>query len=283
MLIIDRNYLIEKAQELAPFPVSIVRLAQLIANPECNMADVAEVIAYDQGLTLKLLRAANSAADGSARRITTVKEAITRLGTSRIMSTAVAAAARPHLQKALPAYGLDEGALWKHSVTAAVAAETIPNYCAIEAPPETFTAALLHDVGKTVMGRFLRPEILREITFARAVNHLSQMEAEVQVLGVHHGELGGLIAQHWKLPPRVVRGIMYHHNPEQGRDVVCDLTYLSNEIAHQIESSPDGEIHDDVFLSDVSKRLGLTAVQLGKLRANAEARVAEVTQRYNAA
>ena len=107
-----------------------------------------------------------------------------------------------------------------------MAAETIPKYSGIESPPEAFTAALLHDVGKTVMGRFLTPEILRSISFARAVDHLSQMEAEMQVLGVHDGELGGLIAQHWKMPPRVVQGNLYHHNPEQGMDVVCDITYL---------------------------------------------------------
>ena len=282
MLIIDHNSLIEKAHELAPFPASIVRLAQIIVNPECNLADVAEVIAYDQGLTLKLLRAANSAAEGSACRVTTVKEAISRLGTSRVMSTAVASGVRPHLQKAVPAYGLDEGALWKHSVTAAVAAETVPKYCAIEAPPEAFTAALLHDVGKTVMGRFLSPEILRYISFARAVDHLSQMEAETQVLGVHHGELGGLIAQHWKLPDRVVQGIIHHHSPQDGQDIVCDLTYLANEIAHRISPVREGEIYDDASLEDVARRLGINTLQIAKLRSSTAARVAQVTQRYNA-
>jgi putative nucleotidyltransferase with HDIG domain len=282
MVAIDPNQLMEQARDLAPFPVSVVRLAELIVDPECNLADVADVIAYDQALTLKMLRAANSAADGSACRVTSVKEAITRLGASRVMAASVAGGARPHLQKRIPAYGLEEGALWKHSVAAAVAAEIIPRFCAVECPPEAFTAALLHDVGKTVMGRFLSPEIQRSISFARAVNHLTQMEAEVQILGVHHGELGGLIAQHWKLPPRVVQGITYHHNPEQGGDVVCDFTYLSNEIAHQIESALNGEIHDDVFLFDVAARLGVTAAQLARLRPIVAARIADVTQRYNA-
>jgi putative nucleotidyltransferase with HDIG domain len=282
MLNIDHNRIIEQANELAPFPVSTVRLAELVVNPSCNLADVAEVIAYDQVLTLKMLRAANSAADSPACRVTSVREAITRLGASRILAAAVASGARPHLNTRIPAYGLEEGALWKHSVAAAVVAETIPRFCAIESPPEVFTAALLHDVGKTVMGRFLNAEVLRSISFARAVNHLTQMEAESEILGIHHGELGGMIAQHWKLPPRVVQGIFYHHNPEQGRDVVCDLTYLSNEIAHQIDSAVEGQINDDVFLYDVAERLGITASQLAKLRHAAASRITEVAQRYNA-
>jgi len=282
MVNIDHNRIIEQASELAPFPVSTVRLAQLVVNPSCNLADVAEVIAYDQALTLKMLRAANSAADSPACRVTSVREAIARLGASRILAAAVASGARPHLQKRIPAYGLEEGALWKHSVAAAVVAETIPKFCAIESPPEVFTAALLHDVGKTVMGRFLNAEVLDSISFAKAVNHLTQVEAELQVLGMHHGELGGMIAQHWKLPPRVVQGITYHHNPEQGKDLVCDLTYLSNEIAHQIDSTGEGHPNDDVFLYDVAARVGITASQLTKLRQAAASRINEVAKRYNA-
>ena len=281
-LTIDHNRLIEQAQALAPFPARIVRLAQIIANPRCNLEDVAEVIAYDQALTLKMLRAANSAAEGAASHITNVKEAITRLGAARILSTAVAAGARPHFQNEIPAYGLEEGALWKHSVTAAVAAETIPKYSAVESPPEAFTAALLHDVGKTVMGRFLSPEILTCVTFARVADHLTQAEAESKILGMHHGELGGLIAEHWKLPDRVIQGIIHHHSPEEGNDIVCDLTYLANEIAHRISPVREGEIYDDAALETVAKRLGINTLQIAKLRSSTAARVAQVTQRYNA-
>ena len=41
----------------------------------------------------------------------------------------------------------------------------------------------------------------------------SRLHAESELLGVHHGELGGLIAQHWKLPDGIVRGVTFHHDP----------------------------------------------------------------------
>jgi HD-like signal output (HDOD) protein len=279
---IDLHRLIEQANELAPLPASTVRLAELVGSPDCPLEDVAELIAFDQGLTVKLLRAANSAASGSATPVGTVKEAVIRMGTARVLALAVAAGARPLLQGRVPAYGLNEGALWRHSVAAAVAAEIVPAFCHLDVPPETFTTALLHDVGKLVMGRFLSPEILGFIHRAQEVDHLGWLEAESLLLNVHHGELGGVIAQHWKLPPRVVLGIIYHHDPDRGLDLICDLTYLTDNVAKRIEAGLDGRQLDFAISARVADRLGLTPKMLDNLCPVAASRYTQVCRRYNA-
>jgi HD-like signal output (HDOD) protein len=279
---IDLTNLIEQANELAPLPASTVRLAGLIGNPDCHLDEVTELIVFDQALTLKLLRAANSAAAASPVRVGNVRDAVTRLGTAQVLALAVAAGARHFLQTRLPEYGLDEGVLWRHSVAAAVAAETLPAFSSVESPPETFTAALLHDVGKLVMARFLNPEILGLIRRGREVDHLGQLEAESLLLDVNHAELGGLIAQHWNLPPRIVQGIIYHHNPGQGQDVICDLTYLANQLAKRIEAGLDGQIFVLNILPEVAERLALTPKTLDHLCPVAAARYAQVSRRYNA-
>lgn len=280
MIALDR--LIEFANELAPLPASAVRLAELVDSPDCHLDDVAELIAFDQALTVKLLRAANSAVSATAVPIGTAQEAVARMGTAQVLALAVASGARPFLQARVSPYGLDEGALWRHSVAAAVAAETAPAFCQVNVPPETFTAALLHDVGKLVMGRFLSPEILGFIQRAQEVDHLSQLDAEALLLNVHHGELGGLIAQHWKLPPRVVLGITHHHHPEQGQDVICDLTYLSNQVAKRIEAGLDGRRFDFAISPEVAERLGLRPKTLDNFCPVAASRYSQVSRRYNA-
>ena len=279
---IDLDRLIEQANELAPLPASTVRLAELVGRPECDLNDVVELITFDQALTARLLRAANSAASGSAINIGTMQEAVTRMGTAQVFALAMASGARPFLQSRVPAYGLGEGALWRHSVAAAVAAEIAPAFCRAVVPPETFTAALLHDVGKLVMGRFLDPEILGLIQRAREVDHLNQLEAESLLLNVHHGELGGLIAQHWKLPPSVVLGITYHHNPDQGQHIICDFTYLSNQVAKHIEAGLDGRRFDFAISSEIAERIGLRPETLNALSATAVVRYTQVCRRYNA-
>ena len=68
----------------------------------------------------------------------------------------------------MPEYGIDDGVLWRHSVAAALAAELERLSCTVKVPPEAFTAALLHDVGKLVLCRHMKPEVLELLARAQA-------------------------------------------------------------------------------------------------------------------
>jgi putative nucleotidyltransferase with HDIG domain len=258
-----------------------VRLAGLVSNPGADLDDVAELIVFDQALTLRLLRVANSVASAPEMPVGDVKDAVIRMGMAQVLALAVAAGAKPVLQTRVSAYGLDEGALWRHSVAAATAAETMQAFIGVAPPPETFTAALLHDVGKLVMGRFLSDEILGFIRRAQEVDHLDRLDAESLLLCVNHAELGGLIAQHWKLPQRVVQGITYHHNPQQGQDVICDCVHLANQVAKRIEAGLDGREYELSILPEVAERLGLTKKVLDDLCPIAALRYTQVRLRYD--
>jgi HD-like signal output (HDOD) protein len=273
--------LIKQANQLRPLPASAVRLVGLASHPDSDLSEVVQLVEYDQILTLKMLRAANSMFSASATPVGTVREAVQRMGTAQVQAFAVAASTRPFLQNNIPAYGLGEGALWRHSVAAAVAVETL-QACGLEMPADAFTAALLHDIGKLVMGRFLSPEILGFIAQAQEVDHLTQIEAESQLLNVHHGELGGLIAQHWQLPRSVVQGIIWHHNPAEGHERICDVTYLANLLAKQIECGLDGQQFELTVDLGVVERLGLVQDKLDSFGPRAAARYAEVCHLYDA-
>ena len=277
---IDLERLIQQTREMPPFRATTVRLAQMVASPDCDISEVADLIAYDEVMTVKLLRAANSAAYANLSPVATAREAVNRLGTAQVLALAVAAGARPHLQTKLPGYNLNDGALWHHSVAAAVAAEVAPRFCTREVPAEVFTAALLHDVGKVIMGRFLDSDVLRSIAEAKQADGLTQLEAESRLLGMHHGELGGLVVQHWQLPVGIVTGTIYHHNPAQGHDAICDFTYLANEAAKRIEAEHDGcRVRLDI-MSDVAERLGIDPSRVDEYREAVSARFTAVSLRY---
>ncbi len=272
--------LILKAQELSPLPASVVRLASLAGSASADLDEIADVIAYDQGLTVKLLRAANSAAVAGSTRATQAREAMFRLGTARVLALAMASSVNRVMQRDLSAYGLAEGQLWRHSVAAATAAETLPEFAGQDIPAETFAAALLHDVGKLVMGRFLNREDLDFIRRAQSDGGLDRLAAESQVLFVHHGELGGIIAQHWNLPERMVKGIIYHHQPAAGLDVICDAVYIANLVAKAIEAAPSARVPE--LNADALDRIGLAPTDVDPLVSAARSRFEAVSGRYNA-
>ncbi|MCC6232375.1 MAG: HDOD domain-containing protein [Verrucomicrobiales bacterium] len=272
---IDLDDLITNANELAPLPASTVRLASLISRHDYDLHEAAEIVSYDQALTMKLLRAANSAAEAAESRITTADDAVFRLGAAQVLTLCVASSVGPIAQGAVPGYGLAEGGLWRHSVAAARASEALASACRTPIPPETFTAALLHDIGKLVMGRFLSAEILDWLDRARGIG-FTALEAETQVLQVHHGELGGIIAQHWGLPMSIVHGIVHHHHPEEHPEVICDAVCLANLAAKRIEA-PNAVITPQAGLLE---RLGLSAVELDELCDKSIARFDEVKGRF---
>ena len=274
---VELNELIQHAREMKPLPASAIRLAALINSPHVDLNDVADIIDYDQALTMRLLRAANSAAVGGSERLTRASEAVFRLGLPRVLSLAIASSVRDPFQRDVAAYGLAEGELWRHSVATAAAAETLFEVARCDLPSETFTAALLHDIGKLVMGRHLSTEDLEWIHRARIDGGLSALEAERQILDVHHGELGGIIAQHWEMPERVVKAIIYHHTPTDGFDVICDAVNLANLVAKSIAGAPL-----PTPAAESLERLGITADELEPLVATTQKRFQDISARYNA-
>jgi HD-like signal output (HDOD) protein len=206
-----------------------------------------------------------------------------RLGTARVLALAVAKSTRSMLNAGMAGYDMREGQLWRHSVAAAVAAEVIPNYCDVELPPGAFTAAVLHDVGKLLMNRFLRADVVEFIHRAEKADHLERLEAEKVLLGVDHGELGGLMAQHWRLPDQIVLGIIYHHDPDAGNDIICDVTYLANLVAKNIEAGLDGRKGELSIHPSTAIRLGLRIPEIAQLCDSAATRYAQVCSRYNSA
>lgn len=113
---IDHAVLLKAAQDLAPLPAAVVRLAALVAKGTYSAGEVEAIVRLDAPLTLRLLQYANSAASASHIRIGTVREAVMRVGVGPILSYATASTLRPLLVRAIPAYGLSEGDLWRHSV-----------------------------------------------------------------------------------------------------------------------------------------------------------------------
>jgi HD-like signal output (HDOD) protein len=243
--LIDLDAVCRSARDLEPLPVSVTRLIALLADEDTPIAAVAEVVGYDPALTGRLLHLANAAARRGAVPAVTVHDAVVRLGTGAVLSLTVSSAIKRRMSRAIPEYGLSEGDLWKHSVAAAVAAELLPRFAGRSLPPETATAALLHDVGKLVMSRYLRPPVLDLLAQARG-SGLQRLEAEREVLLVHHGELAGLMAQAWRLPESIVQAVGGHHEPSTVDSPLAYAVHLCDVVAKAIGAGLEDDNLDPV-------------------------------------
>jgi HD-like signal output (HDOD) protein len=258
---LDKDALTQAAFALDPLPATVARLAALVVGEDWSVGEAAHLVEFDPALTGRLLRMANSAATAGLAPVATVRDAILRVGIGPALAFATASGLKKQLRRALPEYGLSEGQLWRHAVASALAAELLAGPSRVTLPPEVFTAALLHDIGKIVLARFLDADHLRGLAVARGEGGASSLDAEIAVLGVNHAELGGLIAAHWALPERLAIGVTFHHTPEAGHDVVCDGVYLANLAAKRIGEGvvlDEAELVPELASLD---RLGITPAQ----------------------
>ncbi len=279
---IDLDALAQAASCLEPLPMSVTRLAAMVCGDEpADLDEIVEIVQFDQALTASLLRAANSSWSASRTEITNVKDAVVRLGSSTVFSIALGVNVKSRMARDVPEYGLNEGDLWNHSVAASLAGELLLRHCKHKLPAETVTAALLHDVGKLVMCRFLGDDLLGVLGRAHEEAGLTRMQAEYEVLGVHHAELGGLIAQIWGLPDSLVRGISYHHSPGIGMDSICYGVYLCDVIAKVIGAGMDDNTDLETYAHAMAE-LELSADDFDEICRTAEARFAEVLTRFDA-
>ena len=219
---IDRAALLRAAQELEPLPPSALRLSTLLSNPDWDPDEVGRAVRFDPALTAKMLRVANSAALGSRQRISTVEAAIVRLGPGSVLALALGSSLGQAIKRTGAGYCGEPRDLWSHAVAASFAAENLRRKCTHPVPVESATAALLHDVGKLVLARAASPSQKSVIEFAVRERGLELHQAELEQLGIHHGELGGAVAADWGLPAQLVSAIAFHHQPDASPEVSVD-------------------------------------------------------------
>jgi HD-like signal output (HDOD) protein len=188
---LTRERLLRQADALEPLPATATRLVSLLSQTEWMLREVEEVVRLDLALTARVLRFANSAWTAHLPTVSTVRDGLMRIGVGTALSLAIAEGVRPKLLRPLPAFDLQPGRLWQHAVASALATEIVTRRSRIQIPPETVTASLLHDVGKVVLDDAMDEATLTALRAAWTTGALSRLDAERQVLGMDHGELGG--------------------------------------------------------------------------------------------
>ncbi|GBC89988.1 hypothetical protein HRbin14_00720 [bacterium HR14] len=220
---------------LGMLPQITSQILRMVDNPNASPRQIGALIERDPGLASKLLKTANSAYYGSPGKIKTVSQAISVMGLSAVRSVVVSQAYQQMTAVRGASKRFDRLAFWQHSLATASAARVLAKLKGYRDPEEAFLAGLMHDAGRLVMDRFLPNEFDQICTLAleRAI---PLIEAEREVLGYTHVEIGDMLAEQWNLPDGLRTAIRMHHQPK-GTFAECPLGYLvyaANIVAHQV-------------------------------------------------
>jgi putative nucleotidyltransferase with HDIG domain len=222
---------------LVSLPDVYLRINRLVDDPNSSSADIAKAISQDPSFTVRLLRVANSALYGFSSTIDTVAKAATIIGTIQIRSLALSMSVARSFA-GLPNDLVSMDNFWRHSLLCALAARHLAKEARRCDPDALFTAGLLHDIGELVIFNRM-PEQAREALelVLDSQDEIPVYDAERQVLGFDHAEVGGELAREWQLPPLLEECIAYHHAISDAKRYPREtaLVHIANIIALMAE------------------------------------------------
>jgi len=200
------------ARTLPCVPACYEQLSAAIADPEAPVDDIGELIESDVAMCAKVLQLVNSAFFGLGRRIESAREATVYLGTTTLRSLVLSVEIFDTWRPNPPLRGFTVEALAVHSQHVARLAS------ALAVTPEdretTFTAGLLHDVGKLLLATHRRDDMARVLAAAEGDARPAH-RVELELLGLTHSEVGAYLLGLWGLPDTVVEAVAFHHAPER--------------------------------------------------------------------
>jgi putative nucleotidyltransferase with HDIG domain len=205
--------IVSNIDSLAPFRETSYHLVELVTDDSRAISEIADVIKSDANLVANVLRMANSAYYGLRQEVDSIDHAVAMMGSQHVLEIALLSMAAPIFQGNQDGYALKKGELWRHSIVSATFSRKIAVKNGMSNADLVFTAALIKDVGKVILNRYM-DQAAKAIDLLVYEHHIPFIKAEKKVLGIDHAHLSALAFEKWNLPEKLVSIVRNHHVQE---------------------------------------------------------------------
>ncbi len=253
--------IVQKVSIFPSMPQAGIKLRALLTEEDVPTEEIERILRHDPGLAANVLRLANSAFFGIPTKVSSLKHAVMLLGVKRFAQIAVTASMNKVMDSAVEGYGLSPGKLWLHSIAVSTTAEALAKNRKLAENSDFFTPALLHDLGKLVLGKFVKKELPKiESLVAKGVPFVI---AEKDVLGTDHAEIGALILSKWRFPGDLINAVRWHHYPDgiKNSNLHPEIVYLANLLCQSNDDRESAEGGHIMSYTSVLNRLSINSEQ----------------------
>lgn len=247
--------LTDRIDAFPTLPTVAVRVMEITANPESSSKELMKVISHDQSLAAAILKMANSPFFGLVKEVSSIQHALTVLGYTEIRNLVLTKTLFNSFKNLRKDSRFDIGGFWEHSLSCGLAAKII----AADLKGDTndfFMAGLIHDIGKLIIYMALPMEFSEIIETAGPLKH-RMFEAEKDILGVTHEEVGMMLLKRWMFPENLLTAVGFHHRPcEAKKESLFPLVVHAADLLTYLNESPDDKeaepvLSEELFCSEI--------------------------------
>lgn len=249
-------------------------LSQLLSADSVSSGGAGELIdilSQDQAITARILKIVNSAYYGFSREITGLGRAVSLLGSPLVRSLGLSLAVMDMMPSIEDTPWLSREGIWLHSLAVAVVIKEMGRNSNLKRQTDRlFLIGMLHDTGKILLHRFFPEDFQTALTQSHGHNARILHEVVLDLLGMDHGQIAGILLRRCGFPPSVIIPIEGHHSYSSAdMEMNIDTAFLriANSLAQELGFGREGNsLYNHILPSDM-EMLSLTAYDLSAYRA----------------
>ncbi|MDN3515556.1 MAG: GGDEF domain-containing protein [Candidatus Brocadia sp.] len=248
-----------ESPSLPTLPTVACKLIAISSSEETGMKDIANLISKDTSLSAKVLKIANSAFYNFPHKVSTIHQAVSRIGINAIRSLVLSFSFLSMKAKNKKDV-FDYEKFWEQSLSSAVATKLIMTEIDKSNLEEVFIAGLLQNIGELLLAASF-PQQYAQVLSEASNSEKDIIELEQQIIGADHTFIGYEVTKNWGFPAVLLTPIQYHHCPEGYKEndkklkLAVDVVYLSGIIANILCSNDPLKNHQK-FLDESKRMLG---------------------------
>lgn len=225
--------LVKQVAELRMLPDVALKAIAIAEDPDSKVKDLVSIVGQDIKLTTSILSLSNSTIFGSTQTVSSLQQAITRVGFRQTKNMIMASCVVSMMQQMSWDEVRVRDLLCKHSFLTGVISSHLNTLFGFGMQGEEFTAGLVHDVGRTLLAVSIPNEFASfdSLDFDESEDLLKQ---EMANIGTTHAEVGAWFLQRNHLPDELVMVARHHHKPQASAKFkrLVALTAIADEMAN---------------------------------------------------
>ncbi|HSP87900.1 MAG TPA: HDOD domain-containing protein [Ignavibacteriaceae bacterium] len=219
---------------LPPIPKIMNEALKLLENKSTSTSELYRIISKDQGIVSKILSISNSPKYGLQRRVTSIDFALSILGFTELKNIISVLSLTEAFKNKTDNY-LDQKEFWLHSLLTGCAAKRLAEDLEFYNSGEAFIGGFLHDMGVSIMDKYFHTNFVQ---IHELINKgFSLRDAELEILGMDHQEIGNILSVRWNFPPELCNAILYHHQPSlanQDDKMLAAIIHFADYMTHHL-------------------------------------------------
>lgn len=243
-------------------PIAL-KLQAVLSVKDFTIEQVVALIIKDQSLTSQILKLANSALFSGLTKVTTITEAVIRLGAREIASIAMLASQQESYNGFTnPELKSCSQVLWKHAIGSAIGTRWLSEKTGYkQLAQEAFIAGLLHDIGSLLILK-----VLEGIVTATPDGKPMSRELTTEIMSAMHTDSGYALMQKWNLPEIYCTVVRDHHKEQSDTsNVLLSLVRLVDSTCRKIGIGSPPEPNLMLAATFEAQGMGIKEILLAEL------------------